>query len=244
MDDIEIKHNSYLPYVVYKNLEKFLKYRKLDLVSGAVNVDINISKFLDFENFKKNIQHQGYIILEAKDSDIKDRRFIKSIDNINKNKPVKTYILLFDKETDHLSSSVNFAKILRRIPHLESNKDSNLDVIVISHQSVNVYLQKKIDEITNNGSETYGYIHIYSYKYAIFTTEKPIHELVSKHEILSKENEKQILEDLKTEKINLPKIRKSDAIAIWYGCEIGDIVKISSYSEASGISIKYLAVKL
>ncbi len=61
--------------------------------------------------------------------------------------------------------------------------------------------------------------------------------------LISKPEEKEILNNLFTGKKNLPKIKKTDVIIIWLGAEIGDIIEVLMPSEASGIETKYLVVR-
>lgn len=244
----EKKVRRYLPYTIYENLKKFLEYRKLDLVSGSDYVETKKTKktdiFLDQDEFIKSIQYYGYVLIEAKDNDKKDRRFHKIVSLINKKKPVKTYILLLDLNSIYVQSSQNFIKILNRIPGFdETEKNYNMDIIIISHFNLNIHLMKKIDSSINEGNDDNGFIHIYPYKYAHFTSERPKHKLIAQQRILSKNEEKEILETLFTDKKSLPKIKKDDPIAIWFGAEIGDIIEALMPSEASGIETKYMIVR-
>lgn len=243
------EENFYLPYIVYKNLEIFLKYRNLLLVSSAIvyesknhtrNNKINTS-FLDQKTFTQEIQFNKYILIEAKDGENLNRKFNKNISSINKKKIVKTFILLMDIYSIHVSSTQNFTKCLGKIPGFnDSNRDFNLDIIVIIHEDINVHLRKKVDNLITDGGDNDGYININIYNYHHFTSIIPEHELVAKHKLLSKSDEKEIIDELNTDKKNLPKIRKEDPVAIWYGLNINDIVEVLYTSEACGYETKYL----
>lgn len=246
----EKKIRRYLPHTVYLNLQKFLEYRKLELVSGAIytemkkNIGKEVNNNANQEEFIKNIQYYGYVLMEAKDQADKDRRFHKSVLPVNRKREVKTYILLLDLDSIYAQSSQNFSKVLNRIPGFdESARNYNMDIIIISRRSFNIHLMKKIDSSIDEGDEDNGFIHIYSYKYSYFTSERPKHKLVAPQRILSKTEEKEILTELSTDKKNLPKIRKDEPISIWLGAEIGDIIEAKCPSEASGIETKYLVVR-
>lgn len=252
----------FLPYIVYKNIILCLeKYRNLEILSGSLyveskksklkekyNKDTNqnteMSSMIDQKTFTKNIQYYGYALIEAKDSNNKDRRFPKTILDQNKNKPVKTYVLLFDTDSIYAQTTQNFIKVLSRIPGFDDkNRNFNMDIIIVSINELNLYIMKKVDSLITEGDENNGYIHIHPYRYYHFTSERPKHKLVAEQRIISKQEEKKVLENLSTEKKYLPKIRKVDAISIWLGCEIGDIIEAKVLSEISGIDTKYLVVR-
>jgi DNA-directed RNA polymerase subunit H (RpoH/RPB5) len=66
------------------------------------------------------------------------------------------------------------------------------------------------------------------------------HVLVPKHERLSDEDVKLVLEKyLVKSKIHLHHIQKADKIAKWLGLRTGDVVKITRYNENSGIYYNY-----
>lgn len=239
---------KYLPYVIYQNILKFLEYRKLDLVAGAIyaeskkktTTDVN---YLDQEEFIKSIQYYGYVLMEAKDKPDKDRRFNKNISVENITKPVKTFILLFE-DNNQSQSSQAFVKILTRIPGFDdSERNYNIDVIIINREDLNVHLMKKVELYTSMGDSKKGYLIINSYKYLYFTSIRPEHKLVAKQRIITKDEENIILGDLLTNKKKLPKIQKRDVIAVWLGAEVDDIVEALIPSEASGIETKYLVVR-
>ncbi|MEM4941357.1 MAG: DNA-directed RNA polymerase subunit H [Candidatus Nezhaarchaeales archaeon] len=65
------------------------------------------------------------------------------------------------------------------------------------------------------------------------------HELVPKHILLTKEERKQLLEQLKIKPEQLPWIRASDPVAKLIGAKPGDIVKIIRKSPTAGETIAY-----
>ncbi|MEM0217283.1 MAG: DNA-directed RNA polymerase subunit H [Candidatus Nezhaarchaeales archaeon] len=65
------------------------------------------------------------------------------------------------------------------------------------------------------------------------------HELVPKHILLTKEERKQLLEQLKIRPEQLPWIRASDPVAKLIGAKPGDIVKIIRKSPTAGEAIAY-----
>lgn len=69
-----------------------------------------------------------------------------------------------------------------------------------------------------------------------------IHELVPKHEILSKEEKEKLLSNLKITPEQLPRILEDDPVAVEIGAKSGDILKIIRKSETAGESIYYRLV--
>lgn len=243
INNIMDRHKQYLPLTIYKNLQVFLKSRKLDLVSGSIKADKKekaVPDFLDDQTFIKDIQYFGYILLEARDAPDKDRR----ISNKHKNRPVRTYIALLDLNSTYSNTSQDYVKLLNRIPGFDSvDKDYNLDIITISHADLSIHIMKKIDASISEGSDTNGFTHIHAWPYRYFTSIRPNHKLVAEHRILSKAEEEQVLRELYAEKADLPKIKKSEVICIWKGAEIGDVIEVKFISESSGYATKYLLVR-
>ncbi len=65
------------------------------------------------------------------------------------------------------------------------------------------------------------------------------HELVPKHILLTKEEKRQLLEQLKIRPEQLPWIRASDPVAKLIGAKPGDIVKIIRKSPTAGETVAY-----
>jgi|APGre2960657468_1045069.scaffolds.fasta_scaffold05637_2 DNA-directed RNA polymerase I, II, and III subunit RPABC1 len=78
-----------------------------------------------------------------------------------------------------------------------------------------------------------GFIHIFLTKELMYNPNK--HFLVPKHEKLTEEEAKKLIEELQLKtKIQLPFIQKTDIISRWIGLKQGDIIRITRYSETSG----------
>lgn len=238
---------QFLPYVIYQNIEKFAQYRKLELVSGAIypeNSKTKVNIYLPQDEFTKNIQYYDYILLEYKDSPEKERIFTKQVPPGARSKSVATFIFILNINSSYAQSSQNFMKGLNRIPDFDNKeRPQNLDIIIISHNELNIHLTKKLELSIFEGSSEAGYIHIHPYKYLYFSSERPLHYLSMPQRILSKKEADTVLEQLYTTKKNLPKIRKTDVIAVWLGAEIGNIIEVKMLSEISGIETKYLLVR-
>jgi DNA-directed RNA polymerase subunit H len=65
------------------------------------------------------------------------------------------------------------------------------------------------------------------------------HHLVPEHEILSKEEAKELLKEYHVEAYQLPQIRTSDPAVFLIGARPGDIVKITRKSPTAGVHVTY-----
>jgi DNA-directed RNA polymerase subunit H (RpoH/RPB5) len=65
------------------------------------------------------------------------------------------------------------------------------------------------------------------------------HEMVSKAEIVSDEEKKQLVEKYHAQLYQFPWIKASDPVAIILGAEPGDVISIATKSETAGISDSY-----
>lgn len=239
----------YLPSVIYKNLELLLKYRKLNLVSGSIPLDSKkpskpLNSFLGDIDFIKTIQFDGYVLIEASDQPDKIRKYSKDISEKNKLYDTKTYILLIDMDDRYTQKSQDIGKLLSKIQGFTDVEYShNIDMLIITKEKLSLYIMKKIDKIITNGDDMHGFIRIFTYQYMHFTSERPLHKLTAPHRILSPEEEVKVLEELNTEKRNIRKIHHNDAIAIWHGAEIGNIMEVLLSSEVCGTELIYLVVR-
>lgn len=68
------------------------------------------------------------------------------------------------------------------------------------------------------------------------------HELVPKHEILSKKEKEEVLELYQTKEKRLPKILFTDPVIEMIGAKPGDVLKILRKSHTSGESVYYRLV--
>ncbi len=68
------------------------------------------------------------------------------------------------------------------------------------------------------------------------------HILVPKHEVLSEEEAKELLEALGVSREDLPKIKADDPIAKEIGAKKGDIVRIIRDDEFTGKNVAYRLV--
>ena len=68
------------------------------------------------------------------------------------------------------------------------------------------------------------------------------HELVPKHEVLSKEEKEDVLSNFKITKDELPQILSSDPVLQQLKAKSGDVIRIIRFSQTAGETIYYRVV--
>ncbi len=68
------------------------------------------------------------------------------------------------------------------------------------------------------------------------------HELVPKHEILSKAEVEELLKKYKTSINKLPQILVNDPVVKELGAKVGDVIKITRNSPTAGVAVYYRVV--
>ena len=138
----------------------------------------------------------------------------------------KCYVMFFINP--NLIYKIN--KIREKIDNRNINKE---DEIIIIIKIVNNTI-KKLEKEYN--------CSIFYYKQLIRNITK--HNLVPKHELVKKENEKEILKSFKIKnKLQLNQIIQTDPICKYYNFKSGSIIKITRICISSGDTIAYRTVK-
>jgi DNA-directed RNA polymerase subunit H (RpoH/RPB5) len=172
-----------------------------------------LDKFYNFVDFKKKIQDESYIIH-------------KCLDSVNQK---KVYIYILSENNLYTKSTSKFKKLFNKIENDVSK------VILITKIDISIYINKSINTYTNLNVSMYLHKH--------FLLEMAKGPLCSKHSILSKKEVTRLCtQDLILHPLSLPSISIMDPQNIWIGGELGQIIKIESYSELTGKTIRYRIV--
>ena len=218
-------NSNYTLTIIYNNLYTYFNYKKLIPLDEKINDD----------DFIKHIYNNEYFTIPTITSnynsdDIKEIR--DNLDNINykneKNYKL-TYILLFHYNSELYSKTQDLKKIINTF----KKNPFKYEIMLITKNQISTHVKNYIDSIKTK-------LIIINYTYKLFTIIIPKHILSNKHEILSKEEEEKILNNvLFCKKSNLPKIKLSDPQIIWSSGKIGDIVCITRYDDISGLALYY-----
>lgn len=221
-------NSNYTLTIIYNNLYTYFNYKKLIPLDEKTNDD----------DFIKHIYNNEYFTIPTITSnynsdDIKEIR--DNLDNINykneKNYKL-TYILLFHYNSELYSKTQDLKKIINTF----KKNPFKYEIMLITKNPISTHVKNYIDSIKTK-------LSIINYTYKLFTIIIPKHILSNKHEILSKEEEEKILNNvLFCKKSNLPKIKLSDPQIIWSSGKIGDIVCITRYDDISGLSLYYRVI--
>lgn len=105
-------------------------------------------------------------------------------------------------------------------------EDANINLILLLKEKENSTVSKELTK------DVYKNVEIFLKKNMIFNITK--HEYVAKHILLTKEEEKELLDKYNTTKGKLPKLSKNDPVAKYYGMKLDQICKIIRKSPEVG----------
>jgi DNA-directed RNA polymerase subunit H (RpoH/RPB5) len=176
------------------------------------NYELIDEGFENYENFKNKMQIFEYVLHKFKNP--KDP-----------NRIIDLY--LFKHDSKYISQTINFKKILDRY-------NTEQTIIMITKEELNVYRKKSIKQYKNLSIKNYLHKH--------FIIEINKGPLCSKHTILTPEETKAVCYDIMSHGHKLAAIFESDPQNIWIGGEVNDLIKIESFSEITGKSIRYRIV--
>jgi len=198
--------------IVYRNLEKFIKYRE-------IKTDY---KFLTPERFSSALNTYQYILIEGR------------IDN--KNESILTLIFLIQDGSKYQTKADEFKKIINRVVNNNRSEDKKknnvvfkIDILYITSTQSTSYINKKIIEFQQNDPHT----NIFPYTYEDFILVLPECLCSSIHTVATTEEVDKYCARLFIDINMLPKIYISDPQLIWINVKKGDVVKIISKSETA-----------
>jgi len=188
------------------------------------------------ETILEMINDRGYVVPESEN--ITFEQFVLKYNNKNidifindevKNKKIYVH---FHNDIKNFSKG-DLKNITQKVISEFSDEDINL--ILLLREKENSAVSKELMK------EAYKNVEVFLKKNMLFNITH--HVLVPKHILLSKEEEKDLLEKYNTNKGKLPKISKVDPIAKYYGMKSDQICKIIRKSPEVGEYIYYRLVR-
>jgi len=188
------------------------------------------------ETILEMINDRGYLVPESEN--ITFEQFVLKYNNKNidifinddvKNKKIYVH---FHNDIKNFSKG-DLKNITQKVISEFSDEDINL--ILLLREKENSAVSKELTK------EAYKNVEVFLKKNMLFNITH--HVLVPKHILLSKEEEKDLLEKYNTNKGKLPKISKVDPIAKYYGMKSDQICKIIRKSPEVGEYIYYRLVR-
>ncbi len=213
---------------IYNNIFTYFNYKNL----------VPLDEQLSDSEFIKNIFNNEYFIIKTVPSeysfeqrDIIKNNFNNSSFSVNEQYNI-TYYIIFHYNSDIYLKTQELKKILIKL----KNTVFSYNIVLITKNNVSTHVQTFLDTIKSKMS-------VINYTYKLFTIIIPEHILSNKHEILSKNDADDLLNNVLLCKLhNLPKIKLNDPQIIWSPGQINDIVKITRYDDITGISIYYRVI--
>jgi DNA-directed RNA polymerase I, II, and III subunit RPABC1 len=190
------------------------------------------------------LRDRGYLVFDTKDDlnmsrVIFETKFVKNYKIIRPELEIKRprwnsadiKILVAFIEGEKEKSTIGVKSIREYCERIKQDNFSS--VILILHGRLTPHAKQAISAI-NSGSDKIEYFN--EAELIVNITE---HNLVPKHEILSNEEARCLLERYSLKETQLPRIQKNDPIARYLGLQKNQIVKIIRPSETAGRYITY-----
>tara|TARA_B100001758_G_scaffold104519_1_gene89438 strand:+ start:2544 stop:3278 length:735 start_codon:yes stop_codon:yes gene_type:complete len=200
--------------IILKNIKKYIKLKNYSYIKDKEYEKDKVLTKHNFKNFINKIRDDDYYIFDLID--------------INKK---KINIIFFKKNSTYITNTVDFKKVIDKLN--KQNKNKEIKIILISYDKLSTYIKK----IINN---TYGYIDFIILNYNNFINPFKMPSGFINCKILTDiEIDNLLNKDLQVNRLCLPKIYYDDPMIIWTNGKIGDIVKIISPSNISGLRCYY-----
>ena len=200
---------------------------------------------MDFQEIKKTykirqtvlemLNDRGYIIPEVENITFEEFTLKNNNRNIDIyiNDGIKNNVYVyFHNDVKNFGKS-DLKSIIQKIN--SQYNDESIGIILLLRDKENSAVSKELLK------EQYKNVEIFLRKNMMFNITH--HILVSKHIVLNKEEEKELLEKYNTTKGKLPKIAKTDPIAKYYGMKTDQICKILRKSPEVGEYFYYRVVR-
>ncbi len=233
---------------VYLNVFKFFTYRGLRLDTSFHPTN----KPMPLDAFIAEIYKEEYIVINAEQiapTRITSSSKSPSAEDVEELKHKPTKIVLLHHAAQQNMKAQDFKKILA------AWAGQWVDVIFITQTAMSTHVANYIVEL-NSKEPIYrvscdrheerfcncGKATIYTYMYMRFIIEIPKHIMVPKYSTLTREEEIELLFELKCKKQNLPGIQRSDPMVVWSTAIKGSIIKINRVDDVAGVSVYYRVV--
>ena len=173
------------------------------------------------------ITDRGYIVPESENISFEEFSIKYNNNNMDifiqddiKNKKIYVH---FHNEIKNYSKN-DLKNIMQKL--ISQYEDANINLILLLKDRENSAVSKELTK------DAYKNVEIFLKKSMVFNITK--HEYVAQHIVLTKEEEKELLEKYNTTKGKLPKLSKNDPVAKYYGMKNDQICKIIRKSPEVG----------
>lgn len=188
------------------------------------------------ETILEMINDRGYLVPDSEN--ITFEQFVLKYNNknidifINDEVKNKKIYIHFHNDIKNFSKG-DLKNVTQKV--ISEFNDQDINLILLLREKENSAVSKELMK------EAYKNVEVFLKKNMLFNITH--HVLVPKHILLSKEEEKDLLEKYNTNKGKLPKISKVDPIAKYYGMKSDQICKIIRKSPEVGEYIYYRLVR-
>lgn len=217
MEEIKIK---YPPYEAYNNIHKMFKVRGLVAdtnVKNTTNAIFNPPAFHSSQDCIKALERYKFLLLSARK---------------------ENYTLCVGVYNERANGSATNAddiqKMYREIKELRGKDAGAFEFMMVVAGTIKSNTTQKLATLLRDDeSDMVGRI----VSDTVFSIDILGHCLCKgKHKVLTAEETTKVLVDLRTTKINLPKIRFDDPLNIWMGAKVGEVVQLTTITYSGEVT--------
>ncbi len=156
------------------------------------------------------------------------------------------HVIVFNPRNDHVSKVPEFRKIIKevRVAMLAIRKQStftnSFELIFISQYGLSKLIVKSLPEHVDELQD----VIIDQYTYALFALNPTDQVYAPKHELMTRTDADAVCQKHFTLPDRFPHINETDVQVKWLGARLGDLIKVTRYTETAGVSIIYRYVSL
>jgi DNA-directed RNA polymerase subunit H (RpoH/RPB5) len=214
----KIDIENFLPELL--PIEKSVHQQLIDVKTTIVKIFVNRG-FINIENKDKYIKK----LVETENEDLE---FILQLDNTeNYNTEIKNkkiYIKIFDYKIMSINKSSPIGEFISKF-------EKEYKFLVV--QDINTRSEDTIESYNTQ---------IEIFKFDKLQSDITEHDLVPKHQVLTKDEGENVMESYRARKRDMPLIRSNEPVAKYYNMKPGEIVKIFRPSPLTGESVAYRLV--